>query len=130
MTTILLDTHVLHWWTSDSSLLSAAAYRAIESADQLAVASVSWFELAWLAHRGRIMVPMSIRSWLQRLALDVTTVPTTPGIAANAAALPGSFPSDPADRVIYATALEQGWTLVTKDERLLKYPQTPAIAIW
>jgi PIN domain nuclease of toxin-antitoxin system len=91
---------------------------------------VSWFELAWLAQRGRITVPTPVRPWLERLAQDVRTVTTTPAIAATAAALPLSFPSDPADRIIYATALEQGWPLVTKDERLLKHPQTPTIAIW
>lgn len=130
VTTILLDTHVLHWLTSDSSLLSETALSAIDDADQLAVASVSWFELAWLAQRERIQVPAPIRTWLERLARDVQTVATTPAIATTAAALPRSFPGDPADRVIYATALEQGWLLVTKDERLLSHPSGRPIAIW
>jgi PIN domain nuclease of toxin-antitoxin system len=106
------------------------AQRTIEGADQLAVASVSWFELAWLVQRGRITLATPVRPWLERLARDVHTVPTTPAIAATAAELPRSFPSDPADRIIYATALEQGWSLVTKDERLLNHPRMPAIAIW
>jgi PIN domain nuclease of toxin-antitoxin system len=130
VTTVLLDTHVLHWWTSDSSLLSQPAYEAIDAADQLAIASVSWYELAWMAERGRILVPTLVRTWLEQLSREVLTVPTTPAIAAAAVELPRSFPGDPADRVIYATALEQGWSLVTKDGRMLSHPAPRPIAIW
>jgi PIN domain nuclease of toxin-antitoxin system len=31
--------------------------------------------------------------------------------------LPSSFPGDPADRLVYATAVEHGCLLVTKDHR-------------
>jgi PIN domain nuclease of toxin-antitoxin system len=130
LTTILLDTHVLLWWDSDSGRLSPRAAQAIEYADELAVASITWFELAWLAQRGRIEISVPVRSWLEDLSRHVRTISTSPVIAAAAAALPRSFPNDPTDRIIYATALEQGWSLVTKDERLLSHPQTPAIAIW
>ena len=130
MATVLLDTHVLHWWTSESFRLSEAAVDAISTADELGVASVTWYELAWLAQRRRIAISAPIRPWLERLARDVLTVPTTPAIATTAATLPPSFPSDPADRIIYATALEQGWMLVTRDERMLSHPQVPPITIW
>ena len=56
-----------------------------------------------------------IRSWLDRLAGQVRTLPLTPAIADTAASLPSSFPGDTADRLIYATAIEHGLRLVTKD---------------
>ncbi|MGA7172242.1 MAG: PIN domain-containing protein, partial [Candidatus Dormiibacterota bacterium] len=46
------------------------------------------------------------------------------------AALPESFPGDPADRLIYATALETGWRLVTKDQRMRRQPQPRRITVW
>ena len=100
------------------------------SADELAVASITWFELAWLAQHERIIVAIPIRSWLQELADQVRTVSTTPAIAATAVSLPNSFPGDPADRLIYATAIEQGWPLVTKDERLRGHRHPRRITVW
>lgn len=90
MTTLLLDTHVVHWWAAEPSKLSRPASRAMESADELAVASISWFELAWLADHDRIRVTIPIRAWLEELADEVRTVGTTPAVAASAVALPAS----------------------------------------
>lgn len=114
----------------DAGRLSATASEAIANADELAVAAISWFELAWLAERGRIAVAMPTRSWLERLAGGVRTIDATPTIAATAAALPRSFPQDPADRLIYATAVEHGLKLVTRDERLRDHRHSRHIAIW
>jgi PIN domain nuclease of toxin-antitoxin system len=71
-----------------------------------------------------------IRSWLERLAEPLRTVAITPAIAASAATLPRSFPGDPADRLIYATAVEHGWPLVTKDRRLRRHRHPRPVAVW
>lgn len=130
MTTLLLDSHVVHWWSAEPGRLSATARRAVKGADELAVASISWFELAWLAAHERIVLTVPIRSWLEGLAAQVRTVPTTPAIAASAVSLPSTFPGDPADRLIYATAIEQGWPLVTKDTRLRAHKHPARITVW
>lgn len=130
MTTVLLDTHVVQWWSAEPDRLSPAATRTLTAADQLAVAAISWFELAWLAARQRIVVTMPVRTWLDELAAEVRTVTVTPAIADTAVGLPGSFPGDPADRLIYATALELGCQLVTKDRRLRSHPQPRPVAVW
>jgi PIN domain nuclease of toxin-antitoxin system len=130
VTTLLLDSHVLHWWSAEPERLSAAARAAIREASHVAVASITWFELAWLGSHERIVVSIPIRSWLEGLAEQVRTVPVTPAIAAAAVALPSSFPGDPADRIIYATAIEMGWDLVTKDSQLRKYKHPGKVAVW
>jgi len=129
-TTVLLDSHVVHWWSAEPDRLSRAATRALDAADELAVASITWFELAWLGEHQRIIVSGAVRSWLEDLAGAVRTVGTTPAIAATAAALPASFPGDPADRLIYATAIEHGWKLVTKDQRLREHLHPRPLAVW
>jgi PIN domain nuclease of toxin-antitoxin system len=94
------------------------------------VASITWFELAWLAAHERITLTIPIPAWLDGLSRQVRTIGTTPAIAVAAVSLPGTFPGDPADRLIYATAVEQGWPLVTKDERLRAHRHPRQITIW
>lgn len=130
MTTVLLDTHVVHWWSAEPSRLSRAATTAIEAADELAVASISWFELAWLAANERITLTVPVRSWLDALAAEVRTIGITPAIATTAVSLASTFPGDPADRLIYATALEHGCQVVTKDRRIRGHRSPRAVTVW
>lgn len=130
MKTILLDTHVLHWWSAEPAKLSKAATETLNRCDEVAVAAVSWFELAWLARHDRIALTVPIRTWLERLSAGVRTVGISPGIADTAVGLPSSFPGDPADRLIYATAIEQGWRLVTKDRRMREHVSARPVAMW
>ena len=130
MSTLLLDSHVVHWWSAEPERISAAAGAAIAEAQELAVADISWFELAWLAKYERILVTIPIDAWLRQLHAEVRTIPVTPAIAHAAVSLPASFPGDPADRLIYATAIEQGWPLVTKDQRLREHRHPRPIAVW
>jgi PIN domain nuclease of toxin-antitoxin system len=127
VSTVLLDTHVVHWWSAEPERVSAAARRSLEGASELAVAAVSWYELAWLARHERIVVSVPIRSWLRGLAAQLRTLPVTPEIAAAAASLPASFPGDPADRLIFATAVEHGIELVSKDRAMRghNHPRSP-----
>lgn len=71
-----------------------------------------------------------IRSWLERLAAQTRTLPLTPAIADTAVSLPSSFPGDPADRLIYATAIENGLQLVTKDRKLIAHRHPQPLALW
>src|SRR3954447_12566560 len=111
MGSVLLDTHVIHWWSAEPNRVSAAARLALEEADEVAAAAVSWYELAWMAHHERIVLNVPIRSWLEGLGAQLRTIGVTPAIADLAACLPPTFPGDPADRLIYATAIEHGLKL-------------------
>jgi PIN domain nuclease of toxin-antitoxin system len=130
VTTILLDSHVVHWWSAEPERISPDAATAIAASDELAVADISWYELAWLARHERIILTMPVDAWLRDLATQVRTIPVTPEIAAGAVSLPSSFPGDPADRLIFATAVERGWLLVTKDRRLRRHRHPQPITIW
>jgi PIN domain nuclease of toxin-antitoxin system len=127
---VLLDTHVVHWWSAEPQRVSVPAREALERADELVVAAISWFELAWLAQNQRIQLGVPIRSWLDGLAAQLRTIGVTPPIAATAVALPPSFPRDPADRLIYATAVENDLTLVTKDRAIRERAQPRSRAVW
>lgn len=130
MGAVLLDTHVVHWWSAEPGRVSAAAGEALEGADELAIAAISWYELAWLARRERIAVTVPVRSWLDGLASQLRTIGVTPAIAAAAVNLPASFPGDPADRLIYATAIENGLRLVTKDQAIRDHDHPRSLTVW
>jgi PIN domain nuclease of toxin-antitoxin system len=130
MAGVVLDTHVLHWWSAEPQRVSAPAREALERADELGVCSITWFELAWLAQRERITVEIPIQQWLDGLAGRVSTIGVSPAIAATAAELPQDFPGDAADRLIYATAIERDLKLVTKDRRFPERHRGRTLTVW
>jgi PIN domain nuclease of toxin-antitoxin system len=127
---VLLDTHVVHWWSAEPKRVSARAAKALEEADELIVAAISWYELAWLAQHERIVVNVPIRTWLEGLATQLRTIGLTPAIADAAVSLPSTFSGDPADRLIYATAIEHGLGLVTKDRTIRDHDRPRSLTVW
>jgi PIN domain nuclease of toxin-antitoxin system len=71
-----------------------------------------------------------VRTWLEGLSGQIRTIGTTASIAATAVELPSTFPGDPADRLIYATAVEHGWSLITKDQRIRSHKHPRPVALW
>jgi PIN domain nuclease of toxin-antitoxin system len=121
---ILLDTHTWLWWVQGASApLPPTTAERIRTADLVAVASVSCLEVAWLAKKGRIVLPGTVESFFDEALgkAGLNLLPLTPSIAAKSAALP-DIHRDPIDRVIVATALEHGADLLSKDELVAKYP--------
>jgi PIN domain nuclease of toxin-antitoxin system len=86
--------------------------------------------LVWTAAASKQLSPAAARAWIAELARGVRTLPLTPAIAQTAAALPPSFPRDPVDRLIYATAVEHGCRLVTKDDLLHEHDPKGAVVVW
>lgn len=130
---IVLDTHAFVWWVAAPDRLPRKARarldRAVEQGDTLRVSSISAWEVAMLVARGRLALTMEVGAWLAAAeALPmVEFVPVDNAVALRAVALPDSLPRDPADRLIAATALGLGATLVTGDERLRSYRSLPTL---
>lgn len=128
---ILLDTHAWVWWVSDPGQLSRPARQAIESSapEPLRVSAISAWEVALLVARGRLELTLPVAEWVARSeALPMLQfVPVDPQIAVRSTRLPGRLHADPADRMIVATALVLGATLLTKDGRLRHYPHVTSV---
>jgi PIN domain nuclease of toxin-antitoxin system len=117
---VLLDTHVVLWWHAEDDRLSSPARAAIEGARSVLVSPISSWEVATLVRKGRVGLDRPPAAWMNDLlgpGGPAESVPLTPEVAAVAGGLEG-FHGDPADRLIYATALVGHLTLVTKDRRL------------
>ncbi|OGG14990.1 twitching motility protein PilT [Candidatus Gottesmanbacteria bacterium RIFCSPHIGHO2_01_FULL_39_10] len=129
---ILLDTQALIWLTGDKKKLSLKALRYIEksiSKKEIFVSSFSIWEISLLVKKGRLRLSTDIESWIQQIEdLNIFKfIPVNNEIAIKSVFLPGSFHQDPADRIIIATALVYGASIVTSDRRILKYPQAQTI---
>lgn len=129
---IVLDTHTLIWWVNDPATLSTPARQAIDAAvpsKAVHVSCISSWEIALLVERGRLRLSLDVRDWLCRCETlpFLTFVPVDNAIAIESVRLPDFPHADPADRIIAATALSLGATLVTRDDKLRNYPRVKTI---
>jgi len=124
---LLLDTHCWLWaqlgLTSQLSRGALSAIRRAESGGRLRVSVISVWELGMLEQKGRISLPMDVRTWVREAFTKpgLSLEPLTPEIAIEISHLPGDMHGDPADRILAATARILGATLLTKDQRLIEY---------
>ena len=126
---IVLDTHVLVWFALDDRRLGGRAKRRLQRAlkeAKLSVSAFSYWEICLLAEAGRLLLdetPDAFRAEAVEAGID--EIPVDGKIAILATRLTGMH-SDPADRIIVATALERGATLVTADAKILAMKAGPA----
>jgi PIN domain nuclease of toxin-antitoxin system len=119
---ILVDTHVVVWLAFDQDQISAKAKGAIDharkNADGLAISDITLLELATLASKRRIRLDISLESFLQEVEARFVVLPISGRACARAMGFPASYPKDPADRIIGATALVEGLSLLTADREI------------
>lgn len=125
---ILLDTHVLVWLSEADARLGKRARRRIERAfddGEAAASAFSFWEIANLMEAGRLRgrrTPEEFRA--ATLRTGVVEVAVDGEIAILSTRLAGLH-ADPADRLIVATALASGATLVTADQKILALKSGP-----
>lgn len=123
---ILLDTHAA-LWLMNGEMLSPDLVKKIQSAsdnDSLFVSPITAWEIATLVRKGRIALTMQPDIWFaQMLSKGVALADMDPDLLIASVFLPGEPPSDPADRIIIATARSENLTLVTRDTAVLEYAE-------
>ncbi|HLK04273.1 MAG TPA: type II toxin-antitoxin system VapC family toxin [Candidatus Acidoferrum sp.] len=118
---ILLDTHVLVWLAQEPARVSRRASAAVRAAKGgLAISDITMWELALLATRGRLILTGTVEAFVEEICSRVAVLPITPRVATLASQFPPSYPKDPCDRLIGATAVSEGIELVSADDAIRK----------
>ena len=128
---ILLDTHVVVWLAFHPEKLSRLAASTVQKArDQrggLAISAASLYEIATLAAKRRIDLRTSAESFLDEVEARFIVKPITGRICAETMRLPAAYPKDPIDRLIGATAIVEGFTLITADAAIRGSKAVPTL---
>lgn len=112
----LLDTHIWAWMLTLDPLLSPKARAAIDEAQALFLSPASFYEISQKARLGKwpLMEPFVGNLPAYATSAGLTVAPLTADIAVLAGSL--DWPHrDPFDRLLAATALVNGWVLISAD---------------
>lgn len=129
---LLLDTHTWIWWHMKPSNLSAKVLQLIADSgqnDELLLSAISPWEFCKLLEKKRLGISCPVEEWLKKaLAIPkLRLVELSPIIAYRSTVLPPPFHNDPGDQIIVATALEEGATLLTRDEKIRCYSHVQSL---
>ncbi len=125
---IICDTHILLFWADCRERLTITAQQAVDSGrtdGKLACAAISFWEIALLFRKSRLVLPPqhTSASYMDDIvtSLELQILSITPAIAALAES--GIIPhGDPGDRLIAATAIAHQAPLITADKKLHSIP--------
>jgi PIN domain nuclease of toxin-antitoxin system len=128
---ILLDTHVVIWLGLEPARVSKNARSAIDKSRQegmgLAVSGITLLEITLLSGKKRIHFIPSLEAFLTDVEIRFIVLPISARICVRSSSLPLSYPNDPADRIIGATALSEGLSLITADRAIRNSRALPTI---
>lgn len=123
---VVLDTSALLLWTLDPVELSRAAKSEMDESGQILVSSISIWEIALKVKRGRLVIPIPIADYIDRLEklAGLTIVDVDVQTWLDNVALDWEH-RDPADRTIVALAQQMDCPLITSDRVIGDfYPKT------
>lgn len=127
---ILLDTHIWLWSLLEPAYLTKQARAELEDqSNELWLSPISTWEVLILAEKGRIVLNMEPKSWIEAafLQIPLREAPLTHEVAIQSRHI--DLPhQDPADRFLAATAVVYDLTLLTADERLINAAQCSIFA--
>jgi PIN domain nuclease of toxin-antitoxin system len=120
---LLVDTHVLLWIAHDPDRIAGGTRKTMQDAtNELLVSVISAWEIAVKHSLGKLDLPGPAEEWLPELLARSGLQAVTPGLAAalRVRTLPWHH-RDPFDRLLIAHAMEDGYTIVSRDRTFGSY---------
>jgi len=125
---------LLLYWLGADQRLSVKQKEVLGQAgpeNPLWVSDITLWEIATLYRLKRLSLSLPLRDWLEAATAPplIRRAGISPAIAAAIAGLPSSFPRDPADRIIVASAQLLGATVMTLDKRIIQSALVPTLQV-
>jgi PIN domain nuclease of toxin-antitoxin system len=119
---LLLDTHVIIWWADEYHKISDNAHKLLGNKHELYVSIVSAWEVAIKTSRNAVPdLKGGVKAFLSKISeLPLVLLPISPRCLEIVETLP-FIHRDPFDRMLVATAMAEGMTILTVDENIHKY---------
>ena len=127
----LLDTEVLLWFIEGNNRLSEGNRLKIQTADALFVSQISLVEVAIKLKIGKLTIKRGLTGLMQDMILESIQIQPLENqhvIAYDQLPLHQDH-RDPFDRLILATALHEGWPVMSADRKFGWYKDQVAV-IW
>ena len=117
----LLDTSTLIWTLAEPDRLSLAARKALRTGPRV-LSVVCYWEVVIKSQKGLLEISDPVQWWNR--AVDQLGVSVLSIRSAHITALAGlpKMHKDPFDRILVAQAASEGFTIVTNDKQILRYP--------
>ena len=131
----LIDTHTLLWAITDESQLTQKVFDILSKPDEneIYVSTVSFWEIAIKTSIGKLTLDnFDMQKLLEYCGgLGFSVIPLEPKDSLFYSKIPlKENHKDPFDRMLIATAINNGFTLISKDENMPLYTSDGLSFIW
>lgn len=116
----LLDTHIILWWLTEPQTISSKAHKIIEDKkEEIYLSSASFWEMAIKQSVGKLTLPGSISEILTKEGFIFLPIHVNESL--SIVDLP-SIHTDPFDRMLIVQAKLNDLVIITRDEKIMRYP--------
>jgi PIN domain nuclease of toxin-antitoxin system len=115
----LLDTHTFIWWIEDNLNLSYQSKQIISNPNNLIfVSAVNTWEITIKKSLGKLNVPGNLEEIILQCGFDILPITIKHTLSIEHL---DKYHDDPFDRLLISQAIIENLTIITRDEKIIKY---------
>jgi PIN domain nuclease of toxin-antitoxin system len=115
----LLDTHTFIWWIEDNLSLSYQSKQIISNPNNLIfVSAVNTWEITIKKSLGKLNVPGNLEEIILQCGFDILPITIKHTLSIEHL---DKYHDDPFDRLLISQAIIENLTIITRDEKIIKY---------